>query len=78
MTHRIATGETPFVGMRVFDNNLDRGIIVEIGEGDACGHYCEAWHVVVIDTDYRGNSVTPHMVIMNCPRLATHFEGERA
>lgn len=78
MTHRIASGEIPAVGMRVFDNNLDRGVIVAVATDEGCGPYCKAWHTILVDTDYRGNPITPHKEIMNCSRLATRFEGEKA
>lgn len=63
--HRIVTGEHVQVGMRVYTNNLDQGVITELGSGDECGVYCVAWHTVQLDN---GASV-----IMNCDRLATHL-----
>ena len=77
MTHRLASGEIPKVGMRVFTNNLDRGVISIVATDEGCGPYCNAWHVVTLDTDYKGNP-KGGTEIMNCSRLATRFEGEKA
>ncbi len=77
MMHRLASGEIPAVGMRVFTNNLDRGVIVKVADDEGCGPYCNAWHTVQLDTSYRGLPLTG-TEIMNCSRLATRFEGEKA
>lgn len=76
-SHRIVSGEVPVVGLRVFTNNLDRGVITKVEDRGDCGWYCDAWHEVTLDADYKGNPITGR-TIMNCERLATHFEGERA
>ncbi len=75
--HRLASGEIPAVGMRVFTNNLDRGVIIAVATDEGCGPYCNAWHTVQLDTTYRGEPTTG-TEIMNCSRLATRFEGEKA
>lgn len=61
--HRIVSGEAPAVGLEVIDNNLDRGVIVEVSTKEGCGWYCNAWHRV----KYSDGSTT----IMNCDRLTT-------
>lgn len=77
--HRLVGGQTPEVGLRVFTNNLDRGRIVEVADGATCGPYCEAWHKVEIDIDYKGQPISPpRRQIMNCSRLTTTWNGRRA
>lgn len=61
--HRITSGETPEVGLRVLTNNLDWGTITEVSTTEGCGWYCNAWHRVTLDI---GGTT-----IMNCERLAT-------
>lgn len=61
--HRIVSGETPKVGMRVFTNDWEWGTITEVADGDTCGTYCEAWHTVKLDSGKEK--------IYNCDRLTT-------
>ena len=68
--HKIVSGETPVVGMRVFTNDWEWGTIIELGdssrygeERDHCGTYCEAWHRVSFDDG--------HIKSYNCDRLTT-------
>lgn len=75
--HRLVSGEIPVVGMRVIDNDLSHGVIVEVATDAGCGWYCNAWHKVQLDTDYKGNPIKGTNY-SNCERLATSFEGEPA
>jgi hypothetical protein len=80
-SHRVVSGEPTVVGLRVFTNNLDRGVIVKVSErmDEECGWYCPAWHTVELDTDYKGNPIEPkRRTSMNCDRLTTTFEGRKA
>lgn len=76
-THRLVSGEKPEVGLRVFTNNLDRGVIVEVSDEGLCGYYCQAWHTVRLDTSFRGEPVGG-TTLMNCDRLTTTWQGKQA
>jgi hypothetical protein len=62
-THRIVSGETPTVGLRVLDYDRKWGHITRVAEADTCGAYCRAWHQVTRDD---GSTM-----IFNCDRLTT-------
>lgn len=78
--HRIVSGETPEVGLRVLTNDYKWGSIVQLGHGlynsltgqydgpetVPCGWYCEAWHHIHLDGTPDGTST-----IYNCDRLTT-------
>lgn len=69
--HRITSGETPTVGLRVFTNDWVWGTIVKVDDDETyrqkkCGTYCEAWHTVHLDGRPAGSST-----IYNCDRLTT-------
>jgi hypothetical protein len=73
--HKIVSGETPVVGLRVLTNNLDWGTIVKVADPDGhvtCGWYCEAWHEIQLDTSYKGDPIKGR-TIMNCDRLSTRY-----
>lgn len=61
--HKIVSGETPEVGLRVLTNEYKWGTIVKVAESDTCGIYCTAWHRIEYE-DGGGQ-------IMNCDRLTT-------
>jgi hypothetical protein len=67
-SHRLATGEPPVVGMRVINNDLRWGTIVQVETEGECGWYCPAWHRVLVDGDAGTKD-------FNCERLATHYAG---
>ena len=72
-SHRIVSGEVPAVGLEVFTNNLDKGIITDLDEkrmGEDCGWYCNAWHTVRLITNYKGEPMSG-TTTMNCDRLST-------
>ncbi len=60
-------------GLRVFTNNLDRGVVSGVNERS---HNPE-WFDVILDTDYKGNP-TEGSVMQNAERVATHYRGEKA
>jgi hypothetical protein len=66
--HRVVSGETPRVGLRVMNNDLKWGTIVKVSTAEGCGYYCNAWHEVSVDGDGDGISRTS---IFNCDRLTT-------
>jgi hypothetical protein len=69
-SHRIVSGQRPELGLHVFTNNLDKGVIETVATNGECGYYCDAWHTVRLYESYDGkpmNSTT----IMNCDRLTT-------
>jgi hypothetical protein len=64
--HKIVSGETPEVGLRVMSNEYKWGTITKVDDPEGhktCGWYCEAWHEVRYD-DGGGGS-------FNCDRLTT-------
>jgi len=64
--HKIVSGETPTVGLRVLTNEYKWGTIVEVADPEGqkvCGWYCEAWHKIEYDDGGRQT--------MNCDRLTT-------
>lgn len=63
MTHRIDSGETPTIGLRVMDYDRNKGTITKVADSDTCGPYCTAWHQVTTDA---GN-----VKDFNCCRLTT-------
>lgn len=66
-SHRIVSGETPEVGLRVLTNELKWGKITKLDErhlDEPCGWYCPAWHEVTYEE-------TGHTISMNCDRLTT-------
>lgn len=76
LSHRIASGEAPTEGLRVWTNDLRRATITELDArnlAEPCGWYCKAWHSVREDG-------AQHTTIMNCERLSTFHPatGERA
>lgn len=66
-THKITSGETPAVGLRVFTNDWEWGTIVTVGDArpfrDECGTYCARWHDVKLDSGPTR--------MYNCDRLTT-------
>lgn len=70
--HRVVSGESPAVGLRVYTNNLDQGTIVQVADDPGCGWYCNAWHTVEVDLSYTGETISPPSKQMfNCDRLST-------
>jgi hypothetical protein len=72
--HRLVSGETPTVGLRVLTNDLKWGTITEVKDPDGevtCGWYCVAWHTV-IDEDGKP------LGIFNCDRLTTKMPAKWA
>lgn len=68
--HRVVSGETPVVGLRVLTNDLKWGTISKVddepkwdGSPKLCGYYCESWHRIELE----GGGWTS----MNCDRLST-------
>lgn len=67
--HKIVSGETPTVGLRVFTNDWVWGTIVKVGRDeykDECGTYCTTWHTVQRDDRPQGQTTD-----YNCDRLTT-------
>lgn len=65
--HRLVSGETPRVGLRVMNNDLQWGTLVTVATDKGCGYYCNAWHEVLVDNDHNGGRTN----IFNCDRLST-------
>ncbi|WKW87308.1 hypothetical protein SEA_CHARGERPOWER_93 [Mycobacterium phage Chargerpower] len=67
-------------GMRVFTNNLDRGV-VDLSRAEFEWHAGEnryhLWFDVLVDTDYRGNTVS-RRDMQSDDRVATQFQGKAA
>lgn len=67
-------------GLRVFTNNLDRGVI-DLSRADYEWHGPEGrwvlWFDVVLDTDYKGQPTTGREM-QSDDRVATRFEGKAA
>ena len=67
-------------GLRVFTNNLDRGV-VDLSDLDFEYHSGEKrwvpWFDVLVDTDYKGQPYTER-VSQSDDRVATRFEGRNA
>lgn len=67
--HRLVSGETPTVGLRVFTNEYAWGVITEVADPEGqqtCGWYCDAWHTVKYEA-------SGHSIRMNCDRLTTRM-----
>lgn len=67
--HKIVSGEVPEVGLRVLNNDLKWGTIVEVADPEGhvtCGFYCNAWHTVKVDG-------SGHTQSFNCDRLTTRM-----
>lgn len=69
-SHRVVSGEKPEVGLVVYTNNFDKGVIVEVEDKGECGYYCDSWHTVRLTQSYTGKPMTGQ-TIMNCDRLTT-------
>lgn len=67
-------------GLRVFTNNLDRGVI-DLSRAEYEWHGGERryvlWFDVQLDTSYKGEPKTGHE-LMSDDRVATRFEGKDA
>lgn len=61
--HHIVSGEAPVVGLRVFTNDWEWGVITVQAVGKDCGTYCTAWHHVRLDSGATK--------VYNCDRLTT-------
>lgn len=61
--HKIVSGETPAVGLRVFTNDWAWGTIVKVRNDEGCGTYCNAWHTIQYDDGRKRD--------YNCDRLTT-------
>ena len=68
-------------GLRVFTNNLDRGV-VDLSRATYDWHEPEQrfqlWFDVVLDFDYKGNAVTGRRDLQSDCRVATRFNGKKA
>ena len=68
-------------GLRVFTNNLDRGV-VDLSRASYDWHEPEQrwqlWFDVVLDFDYKGNAVTGRRDLQSDCRVATRFNGKKA
>ena len=67
-------------GLRVFTNNLDRGV-VDLSRLDFEFHHGEKrwvpWFDVILDTDYKGQPTTGKEM-QSDDRVATRFQGKKA
>lgn len=67
-------------GLRVFTNNLDRGVI-DLSRADYEWHAGEnryvLWFDVVVDTSYKGEPLQDR-VMQSDDRVATRFDGKSA
>lgn len=72
-SHKIISGETPVIGLRVWDYDLKSGTITKLDSHNStennCGWYCEAWVTVTRD-DGSARS-------MNCERMTTVHPSKR-
>ena len=63
-SHRIISGETPVIGLRVLDNDIRWGVIETLGDmSKDCGWYCDAWATTRRDDGSTG--------FVNCERMTT-------
>ncbi|AGS82774.1 hypothetical protein ANNAL29_93 [Mycobacterium phage AnnaL29] len=77
---KTADGKPIFEGMRVFTNNLDRGVV-------DLSNACFEWHAgenryvlwfdVWVDTNYRGETASQR-VMQSDDRVTTRFQGKAA
>jgi hypothetical protein len=79
-TVKTADGVVIAEGLRVFTNNLDRGVI-DLGRAEYEWHAGEAryvlWFDVRVDTTYKGEAVDRRDMQAD-DRVATRFEGRAA
>lgn len=67
-------GGVPIVnGLRVFTNNLDRGVVANVGKQK----HDPEWFDVILDMDYRGRPITG-VTMQNAERVSTTFDGKKA
>jgi hypothetical protein len=59
-------------GLRVFTNNLDRGV-VKLDPSP----YSDGWFDVILDTDYKGQPTTGR-TMQNGERVTTRWKGQPA
>jgi hypothetical protein len=70
-------------GLRVFTNNLDRGVIhvteSHVRHWESMQKYRseDLWFEVILDHDYKGNPTTGS-TLQNGERVATRFDGKDA
>lgn len=70
--NKTADGVLITEGLRVFTNEMDRGVVTGKKDGGDYGRENDWWWTVKIDTDYKGNSVEK-ISTMNGERLSTTF-----
>ncbi|AZV00884.1 hypothetical protein KIY87_gp11 [Mycobacterium phage Malec] len=77
---KTADGVPIYQGMRVFTNNLDRGV-VDLSRAEFEWHAGEGiyhlWFDVLVDTNYRGERVSQRDM-QSDDRVTTRFQGEAA